>query len=342
MEDLRLMTNLGTSAAAAYQTYINERKQTERALRDSEEQYRLVVETATDAVISINESSQIVFVNSATERSFGYASSELIGQPLMMLMPERMRAPHQAGIQRYVVTGQRHINWDGTELLARRKDGEEFPIEVAFGEIVRNGQHRFTGCIRDISERKHAEAIRAARASQALVRADVNLAFGKRDDLTAILQACAESVVRHLDPAFARIWTLDNDHEVLELRASAGVYTHLDGAHARVPVGQLEIGLIAAERKRLLTNEVLNDPRISDKTWARSQGMVALAGQPLIVGHRVVGVIAMFSRSSLTAHTIDTLASVADAIAQGIERKRAEDALHSTRAELARVARLTM
>ncbi len=341
VEDLRLMTNLGNFAAAAYHAHITERERTEQTLRDSEAQYRLVVETATDAVISMNERGQIVFVNPATEKIFGYASSEVIAQPLTILMPEPMRARHEAGFRRYLATGTRHLDWRGAELVGRRKDGEEFPIEAAFGEIVRNGQRHFTGWVRDISERKQAEAILAARASQALVRADVNLAFAKGDNLRAVLQACAESVVRHLDVAVAHVWTLDKDREVLELAAGAGLYTHLDGAHSRVPLGQLEIGLIAAERTLLVTNDVLNDPRIGDKTWARSQGIVAFAGHPLIVEDRVVGVIAMFSKSSLSANTIDVLGSVADAIAHGIERKRAEDALRSTQMELARVARFT-
>ena len=341
MEDLRLMTDLGNLAAAAYQTYVTERKRTEQTLRDSEEQYRLVVETATDAVISIDESSQIVFVNPATEKIFGYTSSELIGRPLTMLMPEPMRPRHQTGVRRYMETGERGIDWRGAEFVGRRKDGENFPIEVSFGEIVRKGQRRFTGCVRDISERKHAEAIRAAQVCQALVRADVNLAFAKGDNFRAILQACAESVARHLDVAFALIWTLDEDQEVLELTACAGTYNEGDGADSRVSVGQLEIGLIAAERTPRLTNDVLNDPHIGDKTWARSQGIVAFAGHPLIVEDRVVGVIAMFSRSALGANTVDMLEAVADAIAHGIDRKRAEDALRSTQMALARVARFT-
>jgi PAS domain S-box-containing protein len=341
MEDLRLMTNLGNFAAAAYQTHISEHKRTEETLRDRDEQYQLVVETASDAIISIDESSQIVFANPATERIFGYESSELIGQPLTMLMPDGIRARHETGLRRYLATGQRHVNWGGAELLGRRKGGEEFPIEVAFGEVARKDQRRFTGCVRDISERKRAEAIRTAQVCQALVRADVNLAFAKGDNLKAILQACAESVARHLDVACARVWTLDPDHEVLELAASAGTDARLDGAQSRVPLGQHEVCLIAAERTPLLTNDLLNEPRIGAETRPGSQGILAFAGHPLIVEDRVVGVIAMFSKNSLGANTIDVLGSVADAIAHGIELKRAEDALRSTQTALARVARFT-
>src|SRR6266446_1660249 len=136
---------------------IEERKQEESARWYSEERYRIVVETASDAVVSIDESSTILFVNPATSRIFGYDASELIGQPLTTLMPDYMRELHEAGFKRYLDTAERHINWQGTELIALRKNSEEFPVEVSFGELTINGRRLFTGFIRDITERKRAE-----------------------------------------------------------------------------------------------------------------------------------------------------------------------------------------
>jgi PAS domain S-box-containing protein len=136
---------------------IAEHQRAQDALRQSEEQYRTVVETATDAVISIDEASQILLVNPATIKIFGYDSSELIGRPLTMLMPESMREPHKAGVRRYLTTEQRHMNWRGVELIGQRANGEQFPVEVSFGEIRKQGRRIFTGFIRDITDRKHAE-----------------------------------------------------------------------------------------------------------------------------------------------------------------------------------------
>src|SRR5712692_10689277 len=136
---------------------ITQRKQEESARRYSEERYRIVVETASDAVVSIDESSTILFVNAATSRIFGYDASELIGQPLTTPMPDYMRELHKAGFKRYLDTAERHINWQGTELIALRKNSEEFPVEVSFGELAINGRRLFTGFIRDITERKRAE-----------------------------------------------------------------------------------------------------------------------------------------------------------------------------------------
>ena len=320
---------------------IPDNKREESALRYSEENYRLVVETAPDAVISIDERGAILFANPATVRIFGYDPTELIGKPLTVLMPEFLRKSHEKGFSRYLATGQRHINWQGTELTGLRKNGQEFPVEISFGELSRDGHKVFTGFIRDISERKQAEELRAAHARQIAVRADVSMAFGKKGSLKTILGECSEAIVRHLDAAFARIWTLSGDGKMLELQASAGMYTHLDGPHSRIPMGQFKIGMIAQERKAHLTNDVLNDPRISNRAWAEKEGMASFAGYPLSVGDRTVGVLAMFSRKPVTPETTETLASGADLIAQGIERKRAQEALQMTQAELARVSRLT-
>jgi PAS domain S-box-containing protein len=315
-------------------TDITERKREESALRYSEENYRLVVETAPDAVISVDESGAILFANPATVRIFGYDPTELIGKPLTVLMPEFLRKLHEKGFSRYLATGQRHINWQGTELTALRKNGQEFLVEISFGELSRDGHKVFTGFIRDISERKQAEEMRAAHARQIAVRADVSMAFGQEESLKTILGECSEAIVRHLDAAFARIWTLSDDGKTLELQASAGMYTHLDGAHSQIPMGQFKIGMIAQERKPHLTNDVLNDPRISDRAWAEKEGVASFAGYPLSVGDRTIGVLAMFSRKPVTPETTETLASAADLIAQGIERKHAEDKLYDSERSL--------
>jgi PAS domain S-box-containing protein len=210
-------------------------------------------------------------------------------------------------------------------------------VEISFGELSRDGHKVFTGFIRDISERKQAEKMRAAHARQIAVRADVSTAFGKEESLKTILGECSEAIVRHLDAAFARIWTLSDDGKMLELQASAGKYRHLDGPHSRIPMGQFKIGMIAQERKPHLTNDLLNDPRISDKAWVEKEGMASFAGYPLSVGDRTIGVLAMFSRRPVTQETTETMASGSDLIAQGIERKYAEDKLRDSERSLRRL-----
>lgn len=115
---------------------------------------RVIAETASDSIITINEKSVMLFVNRATEKIFGYSRDELIGQSLTMLMPEYLRHLHTAGLERYVTTGERHMHWDAVQLPGLRKDGREVPLEVAFGEFTEGGDRFFAGIARDITERK--------------------------------------------------------------------------------------------------------------------------------------------------------------------------------------------
>jgi two-component system cell cycle sensor histidine kinase/response regulator CckA len=176
-------------------------------------------------------------------------------------------------------------------------------------------------------ERIRAQDALAERARVAELSAEIGISVTRGRTLHEMLQGCCEALVRNLDAAFARVWTLNEPEQVLELQASAGMYTHLDGGHGRVPVGRFKIGLIAAERQPHLTNQVIGDPRVSDQDWARREGMVAFAGYPLMVQDRIVGVMAMFARHPFTQFAGDALAVVADGIAVGIERKRAGEAL---------------
>jgi PAS domain S-box-containing protein len=182
----------------------------------------------------------------------------------------------------------------------------------------------------DITERKRAEAEMAERHRLATLVADMGVALTGAESLRQGLQQCTEILVRDLDAALARIWTVHEEDKVLDLQASAGIYTHLDGGHARVPIGKLEIGRIAESGEPHLTNTVLEDSWVGDPEWARREGMVAFAGYPLKVGEHVLGVVAAFARQPLTPATLQAFASVAHSLAQFIKRKRAEETLRES------------
>ncbi len=233
------------------------------------------------------------------------------------------------------------------EARLRRSDGVyRWFLFRATPSLDENGRvFKWYGTNTDIDDRKRGEdELRVAmseRARLAAVRAEIGMALARKDNLRGILDLCAKAMVRHLDAAFARIWTLNRDGRDLELQASAGIYTRLDGRYSRIRLGELKIGLIAQNRKAHLTNDVQNDSRISDRDWARAEKMTSFAGYPLVVEDRIVGVMGMFSRSPLTPSTLETLAFVADGIAQGVERKHAEERLRRSEAYLGEAQRLS-
>ncbi|MBI4548187.1 MAG: PAS domain S-box protein [Ignavibacteriae bacterium] len=136
---------------------ITERKLAEENVRKLQLRYHSLTEAASDAIISINEHSEIIFANRATGRIFGYSMEELQGQDLTMLMPDYLRALHKQGFRHYLETRTRHLDWEHTELKGLRKDGLEIPVELSLAEYTDEGHRYFIGIVRDIAERKRAE-----------------------------------------------------------------------------------------------------------------------------------------------------------------------------------------
>lgn len=127
-------------------------------LEQSESLKRVIVDTLSDGVISVNNTGKIVFANDSIQRIFGYTIQELKDQPLEMLIPQDLRHLHHNSFSSYVSTGTKKMHrWDALELIGLHRDGRKIPIEVSFGETNLRGTHLFTGIIRDISERKEAD-----------------------------------------------------------------------------------------------------------------------------------------------------------------------------------------
>jgi PAS domain S-box-containing protein len=309
---------------------ISARKRAEEKLREREERLSLASWASGLGVFEWDvQADCAVWENERMYEIFGHTHAD--GALSKAQLIERYVLPDDvAAFERALADGMKSGRPFHTVFRIYRKDGAPRWLELAGDfELARDGAPiRMIGMLADITERKLGEEEILKRVA---LRADVSVALAERKgSLQSMLQKSAEALVRHLGVAFARVWTLNPKESLLELQASAGMYTHLNGAHSRVPVGELKIGLIAKERQPHLTNDVCNDPRVSDKEWAREKGMVAFAGYPLLVEDRVVGVMAMFARHPLTEDTVETIATVAAPIAQGIERKRAEEALRAS------------
>lgn len=304
---------------------ISERKATEETLRKSEERFSLVARATTDAVWDWDLATNDLWWNDGVRSLFGYMPDEVI--PGISWWYEHI---HPDDRER-VVTGIHNVIDHGGEKWSDeyrflRSDGSYATVFDRGFAVQRDGKPiRMLGAIQDVTPQKTAEERLLRRVRQAALGRDVGVALAESDTLPVMLRRCVEALVTHLDAAFARVWTLDEAEAVLELRASAGMYTHTDGAHGRVPVGKFKIGMIAAERMPHLTNAVIGDERVADQAWAEREGMIAFAGYPLVVENHLVGVMAMFSRAQLTDDTLDALASISNSIALGIVRKRAEE-----------------
>lgn len=309
--------------------------------QESEKRINSILENTVDGIITIDECGTIESFNRAAEQLFGYKAIDVIGNNVNILQPEPYHSEHDKYLRNYLSTGKKKIIGIGREVKGLHKDGTVFPLDLSVSEVLINNKRLFTGIIRNITDRKLAETQLMERTSLLALGKDTGIALTESNDLHIMLNSCVVAIVNHLDAAFARIWILNEEENVLELKASSGLYTHIDGPHGRVPVGKFKIGLIALEQQPHLTNDVQNDPRVSDKEWAKREGMVSFAGYPLIVEKRLIGVMAMFGRQSLPDSVLNTLGSVATQIALGINRVQIEQNLLVTRdrAEMATQAK---
>lgn len=133
-------------------------KQTKGKLEESQNQLQSIIRNVMDGIITINESGEIQGFNPAAEQIFGYLQQEVLGQNVKMLMPEPDRSRHDTYISRYLHTGEgRILGVRGREVVAVRRNGEQFPMELSASEMTLGGLRYFIGIVRDITERKLVE-----------------------------------------------------------------------------------------------------------------------------------------------------------------------------------------
>jgi PAS domain S-box-containing protein len=298
-------------------------------LRACEERFMLVTHSSNDGWWDCDLRTNAVYFSPAWKRMLGYAADEIPNR-----FEEWLKRVHADDLESVVMVALqqqrdgRHETYEFDHRL-QHKDGSYRWIRARGSALYDDSRvvYRIAGWHTDITNRKREEETQTRRTQHAAFRVDVSVALTERATLPTILQRCTAAMVHHLHAAFARIWTLTPGEDVLVLQASAGKYTHLNGPHARIKLGNLKIGRIAQERHAYLTNDVLNDPHIHNKEWAKAENMISFAGYPLVIEDQVVGVMALFSQEPLMEDTLEALATVAHAIAQGIGRKWAEEHL---------------
>src|SRR6266851_5650944 len=179
---------------------IEERARVQQALQLSEQRYHLLAEAAPVGILLAGERGRIIDANTQALRMFGYERGELIGETIEMLLPERLRSPHREHRSGYIKEPRERPMGTGMDLIARRKDGTEFPVEIGLEPLVTREGVLISSTIVDITgRRKMEEPLRLSQRMQAIGK----LAGGVAHDfnnLLGVIIGCADVVLYTLAP----------------------------------------------------------------------------------------------------------------------------------------------
>ncbi|MFI5214077.1 MAG: PAS domain S-box protein, partial [Gemmatimonadales bacterium] len=308
---------------------VTEHRRVEEALRASEALYRVVTESASDGIITIDSTSRIRFVNPAAERLFGWSSAELIDKPLTLLMPDRLASSHVASLDRYLATGQRHFPWTGVSLKGRRRDGTEIALEISLSEYTADGKRLFTGIIRDVTSRRRAEHVQTALYH-------ISEAASQAPGLPQLL-AAIHRIVGELMPARNFYISL---YDAAQGTISFPYFVDERDSvpQRRTPGRGLTEYVLRTGQPLLGTPEAVADLLKRGEVELIGAPSAYWLGVPLVTGGRTIGVLAVQTYAEGETYGEPELAIlrfVSTQIAMTIERKRAEEARRKADAELA-------
>lgn len=297
----------------------------ERSLHDFAENSRIISETASDAIITIDQHSRILFVNRAAVSIFGYTIDEMLGAELTMLMPEYLRHRHRSGLGNYIETGRKHISWQAVELPGLHKSGKEISLELSFGEFLKDGQRFFTGIARDITKRKQDEKRLAALQTVT----DSALSHLSLDKLLSESLSRLRDV---LNVDTVAILLLRTEGDELVAWAAQGLEEEVD-LGVRIPVGKGFAGKIVAEAKPIIIDD-LSQADIYNPLL-REKGLKSLLGVPLLVEGRPIGVlhVGKLQFTRFTEEDVLLVQLAADRLALAIENARLYEVEKTARAE---------
>ena len=311
------------------------RNQLDEKLREQEARKTAILDAAMDSVITMDIEGKIVDFSTAAEATFGFRRKEVIGQPLaQLIIPENLRDAHHKGFSRFLKFGESNILGKRVEIMAQRADGSQFPIELAVNVSQGlDGVPFFTGYVRDITNRKQADAVLEQRAKLATLHSNLAVTLAGESTLDEILDSCCRKVVDQLDFTKAAIWVKTEKGAKLE-RAARAVRLVSEFGSQSPRFGDSIISRIAVNRETKMTDNIGNGLSFDDIDWEPKDDLVVFAGFPLIVENRVIGVFALHAAEKLPRDIFELMMPMADAIAQCIARKVSDERIRENEQRL--------
>ncbi len=316
---------------------VAERQRAIRAWESNETRIRSIVNTVAAGIITIDVHGIIETFNREAEHMFGYTVSEVHGKNIRMLMPEPYRGEHDSYIQNYLDTGKSKIIGIGREVAGLRKDQSTFPLDLAVSETFLGDRRMFTGIVRDITERKQAEAHQAMQYSLTRLFSE---AFSFEEAIPKVLKIIGEFL--HWDLSY--YWSLLPEDEGLkcqhgwrssEMRGCASEDFEYQTYEAVFKKGTGLPGRVWLSGKPVWIPDVAVEQNFPRAGNAAKLGIHSGFGFPVLAGARVLGVIEVFTCKACEPdeNLVNLVSSIGSQIGQLFQRKRAEVGIIRAREE---------
>ncbi len=273
----------------------------EREIQGALTRARALLESAPDPVVIVDGAGRIVIVNARTEAVFGYARAEMLGQPVELLMPQRLHAAHVAQRAPYQESPHPRAMGAGRELSARRKDGSEFAVDISLSPLVTSEGTLIISTVRDITERKEAELRIRSQLEHLSLLDQITRSTGERQDLKSIFGVVVRSLEDSLPIDFGCVCLHDAAANALTV-SSVGVRSGAL-AHELTMAEQSSIGIDQNGLSRCVQGQLVYEPDISQVRFPFPErllrgGLRSVVMAPLKSESRVFGVLVVARREA--------------------------------------------
>ena len=324
--------------------HLNEKLREETVQHEkTQQQFHDVVESAPDAIVLIDSEGNMLIANAQTEALFGFSRDEMLRQPVEMLMPQRYRKKHVLQRLRYARQPAVRPTEAGLELFGRKKNGNEFPIEISLSTVDSPHGVLYAAMIRDVTGRKQAEQLLGTRERQQAVVAtlgQVALAGVELDDLMVML---VDRVAVALKVDYCKILQLLPSGEEFLLKAGVGWKEGLVG-RATIPTGRdSQAGYTLHSSEPVIVDDLRKESRFAGPALLSDHGVVSGLSVIIPGADGPYGVLGVHSneRRAFSDDDVNFLRATANLLADAVQRRGAEDRLRQLQTELAHLSRVS-